>query len=168
NYQMPPGTAVGNATVIIANGNNVITTGSARIVDVAPGLFTADASGQGFPAALAQRIRNNATVSFERVAIFDAQQNRFAPVPIDLGPEGDQVYLVLFGTGFRRRSALQAVTVKIGGADAMINYAGPQLQLVGLDQINALIPRSLAGRGDVDIVVTVDGKMANSVRVSIK
>ncbi len=168
NYQMPPGTALGNATVIIANGNNVITTGSVRIVDVAPGLFTADASGQGFPAALAQRLRNNTTVAYEPVARFDAQQNRFVSVPIDLGPEGDQVYLVLFGTGFRRRSALSAVSVKIGGADVTINYAGSQLQLIGLDQINALIPCSLARRGEVDVVVTVDGKAANTVRVSIK
>jgi uncharacterized protein (TIGR03437 family) len=60
--------------------------------------------------------------------------------PIDLGPEVDQLYLVLFGTGFRRRSALSAVSVKIGGVDVTINYAGPQLQLVGLDQINPARP----------------------------
>jgi uncharacterized protein (TIGR03437 family) len=168
NYQMPTGTAPGNATVIIANENNVISTGGARIVEVAPGLFTANASGQGLPAALAQRLRDNTTVAYEPVARFDTMQNRFVPVPIDLGPEGDQVYLVLFGTGFRRRSALSAVSVKIGGVDVTINYAGPQLQLVGLDQINALIPRSFIGRGEVDVMVAVDGKAANPVHVSIK
>lgn len=168
NYQMPPGTALGNAIVTIANGDNIISSGVARIVDVAPGLFTANGSGQGLPAATAQRIRNNTTIAYEPVARFDAQQNGFVPVPIDLGPEGDLIILNLYGTGFRYRSALSAVSVKIGGVDVMINYAGPQLQLVGLDQINAFIPRSMAGRGDVDVVVTVDGKTANTTRIAFK
>jgi uncharacterized protein (TIGR03437 family) len=37
-----------------------------------------------------------------------------------------------------------------------------------LDQINALIPRALIGRGEVDVVLTVDGKIANTVRVNIR
>ena len=38
----------------------------------------------------------------------------------------------------------------------------------GLDQVNLLLPRSLAGRGDVDVALTVDGKAANIVRINIK
>jgi hypothetical protein len=30
------------------------------------------------------------------------------------------------------------------------------------------LPRSLAGRGEVDIVLTVDGKRANTVKVNIR
>jgi uncharacterized protein (TIGR03437 family) len=45
---------------------------------------------------------------------------------------------------------------------------GAQGSLVGLDQINVLIPRSLIGRGEVDVMLTVDGKAANTVRVAIK
>lgn len=92
----------------------------------------------------------------------------FDPAPIDLGPEGDIVFLALYGTGFRNRSALSAVKVQIGGTEMTINYAGPQLQLVGLDQINVFLPRSLAGRGETDVVVTVDGKAANTVKVNFK
>jgi uncharacterized protein (TIGR03437 family) len=40
--------------------------------------------------------------------------------------------------------------------------------LAGLDQVNVQLPRSLAGRGDVDVVLTVDGKIAIMVRVNIK
>jgi uncharacterized protein (TIGR03437 family) len=168
NYQMPPGVAPGEATVTITSGASVVSTGAIHIADVAPGLFTADASGRGLPAATAQRIRDNTTIAYEPIARFDAQQNRFTPIPIDLGPEGDLVILNLYGTGFRRRSALSAVTVKIGGEDVTINYAGPQLQFAGLDQINAFLPRTLAGRGEVDVVVTVDGKAVNIVQVSVK
>jgi len=40
-------------------------------------------------------------------------------------------------------------------------FSGPQGTLAGLDQANILIPRSLAGRGPVDVVLTVGGKKAN-------
>lgn len=78
------------------------------------------------------------------------------------------MFLLLFGTGIRKRSSLAAVTVQIGGVVAPINFAGAQADFVGLDQINALLPRALIGRGDVDIVVSVDGLTANTLRVNIK
>lgn len=89
--------------------------------------------------------------------------------PIDLGPEGDQVTLLLFGTGIRGRSALAAVTCTIGGVSVPVSFAGSQGDLVGLDQINVgPLPRALAGRGEVDLVLLVDGKAANTVRISIR
>jgi uncharacterized protein (TIGR03437 family) len=89
-------------------------------------------------------------------------------MPIDLGPDGEQVFLIAFGTGLRGRSSLSAVNVKIGGEDAQTLFLGPQGDFVGLDQSNIRIPRSLAGRGDVDVVMTVDGKPANTVRINVK
>jgi uncharacterized protein (TIGR03437 family) len=140
NYLIPPGTALGDATATISSGDNMISSGAMPITSVAPGLFTANASGEGLPAAFAQCIRDNTTIAYEAVAQFNAAQNRFDPVPIDFGPESDVLYLVLYGTGFRNRTALSAVKVMIGGTEMTINYAGPQLQFVGLDQINVLLP----------------------------
>ncbi|MCI0418040.1 MAG: hypothetical protein L0312_02275, partial [Acidobacteria bacterium] len=60
------------------------------------------------------------------------------------------------------------VNIKIGGTDATALYAGPQEAFVGLDQVNLLAPRSLIGRGIVDVVVTIDGKVANTVKVHIR
>jgi uncharacterized protein (TIGR03437 family) len=60
------------------------------------------------------------------------------------------------------------VTVKIGGMDAEVQYAGRQPEFAGLDQVNVLLPRELAGRGEVDVVLKVDGHAANLVRVNIK
>jgi uncharacterized protein (TIGR03437 family) len=37
-----------------------------------------------------------------------------------------------------------------------------------VDQVNARIPRSLIGRGEVEVVLTVDRKEANRVRISVK
>jgi uncharacterized protein (TIGR03437 family) len=80
----------------------------------------------------------------------------------------DQVFLIGYGTGIRYRSSLSAVTATIGGTNADVSFAGAQPAFVGLDQLNLAVPRSLAGRGAVDVVVRVDGKTANTVTINIK
>jgi uncharacterized protein (TIGR03437 family) len=46
-------------------------------------------------------------------------------------------------------------------------YAGPQSEFVGLDQVNVILSRALIGRGAVTVVLTVDGKVANTVTITI-
>jgi uncharacterized protein (TIGR03437 family) len=43
-----------------------------------------------------------------------------------------------------------------------------QTQYPGLDQINLYVPRSLAGAGEVPVVLTVDGVTANVVTVNVR
>jgi uncharacterized protein (TIGR03437 family) len=168
NYQIPPGTAAGPATVTITSGDGTVSTGLALLKAVAPGLFTANGNGQGVAAALALRVKADGSQSYEPVAQFDAAQNKFIARPLDLGPATDQVYLVLFGTGIRQRSSLSAVIATIGGAYAEVSFAGASPDFVGLDQINVRVPRSLAGRGEIDVLLTVEAQMANAVRVNIR
>lgn len=168
NFQVPPGTANGNATITITNWSGVVSRGTIVMNSVTPGVFSANASGRGVAAAVVERVKANGTRSTESIAQFEQAQNQFVPIPIDLGPADDQVFLALFGSGFRFRSTLSAVTATIGGTTAGVTFAGAQGGFVGLDQANILIPRSLAGRGEVDVVLTVDGQPANAVRVSIK
>jgi len=167
NYQIPPGTANGPATVFISNGSGIFTTSTIQVTRVAPGLFSANATGSGLAAADAQRIRGTAS-TFEPTWRFDPAQNKPMALPIDLGPATDQVYLVLYGTGLRLRSALSNVKATIGGVTATVAYAGAQPNFIGLDQVNVLIPRALIGRGEVEVILTVDGQTANAVRVNIK
>lgn len=56
------------------------------------------------------------------------------------------------------------MTARIGGQDAEVLFAGAQGDYVGLDQINVRLPRELAGRGDVDVTVSIDGQTSNTVR----
>ncbi len=168
NYQVPPGTASGPALVTITSGDGKVSSGTTLISVLAPGLFSANADGQGVAAAVALRVKADGAQSFEPVSRFDAAQNKFVAAPIDPGPEGEQVFLLLFGTGLRGHAGLPTVNVKIGGVDAETLFLGPQGGFVGLDQGNIRIPRSLAGRGEVDVVVTVGGKAANRVSVSVK
>lgn len=168
NYQIPTGTMTGPAGVLVTTSNGTLFTGAVNITDVAPGLFSADARGQGLAAAVVLRIRADGTQSFEPVARFDGGLNGFFAIPIDLSRETDQVFLLLYGTGIRQRSALTNVNVKIGGIDAPVEYAGAQGDFAGLDQLNVRLPRSLAGRGGVEVMLTVDGQLANVVRVHIR
>ncbi|MEP7338307.1 MAG: hypothetical protein ABI977_11285 [Acidobacteriota bacterium] len=168
NYLIPSGTATGDATITVTSGDGRRSTGRARIEAVAPGLFTANSTGQGVAAAVVLRIKANGDRIYETISTFDAAQQRFVATPIDLGPESDAVYLILYGTGIRFRSGLSGVTATIGAANAGVSYAGGDTGLIGLDQINVLLPRSLAGRGEVDVILTVDGKAANTVKINVK
>ncbi|MBI1760132.1 MAG: hypothetical protein HYR56_01725 [Acidobacteria bacterium] len=168
NYQVPAGAAIGEGSVTIKQNGNVVAAGLLQIAPVAPGLFTADASGRGLPAATILRVKADGAQSYETVARFDTTTNRYEAVPIDLGAATDQVFLVAFGTGFRQRSAPAAVAATIGGTNAEVLFAGAQGDLIGVDQANLRLPRALAGRGNVDVAVRVDGKTANPVTVNFK
>jgi uncharacterized protein (TIGR03437 family) len=171
NYQIPSGVASGVATLTAPNGSGNFN-GALNIARVAPALFAANADGRGVATAIALRVRSDGTQTAEPVAQFDAAQNRFIPRPIDLGPDlgsaSDQIFLILFGTGVRGHSGLANVTGRIGGAPAEVFYAGEQGAFVGLDQINLRLPRSLAGRGVVDVVLLADSYVANVVQISVK
>jgi uncharacterized protein (TIGR03437 family) len=168
NFQIPPGTATGAASTTVNKEQGFPAVSSALIESVAPAFFSANASGQGVAAAVALRVRADGTQSYEPVAQFDATRQQFVPAPLDLGPPTDQVFLILFGTGIRYHSGLTSMLAKIGGVDAEVLYAGPQGGFVGLDQVNLRLPRSLAGRGEVDLTLAVDGRAANTVRVSFR
>lgn len=168
NFHIPAGTASGPVGVTITNGQDASSYSLLQIEAVAPGLFSANADGQGVAAAVVLRIKADGAQTFEPVAQFDSSQGKFFALPIDLGPETEQVFLILFGTGIRHRSALAAVTTLLGGTNAEVLFAGPQGGFVGLDQINLRLPRSLTGRGHLDVVLTADAKTANTVHVNIK
>jgi uncharacterized protein (TIGR03437 family) len=77
------------------------------------------------------------------------------------------VFLIVFGTGIRGVSAQSAATATIGGTNAPVSFAGATPGFEGLDQANISIPRSLAGRGLVDVVFSADNKTANTVQINI-
>ena len=58
--------------------------------------------------------------------------------------------------------------VTLGGTNAEVVYAGANSTLVGLDQTNILIPRSLIGRGLLDVVFRTGLYTANTVQVQVK
>lgn len=167
NFQVTPGLLTGPILVNIGNTTGTTATGALNAETVAPGLFSANGNGQGLAAAVALRVRNGVQ-TFESVSRFDSASGQIVAVPIDLGPATDQVILVLFATGVRFRSQLATVSCDVGGQAISPIYAGSQNEFVGLDQINVPLPRNLIGRGAVNVRLTVDGKLSNTVAVNIK
>ncbi len=168
NLHLPPGTTNGNALISVWREGEVVASNNETIAAVSPGLFAVNANGQGVASALVLRVKADGSQGYETLTHYDAALSRFMPTPINLGPASDRVFLVLFGTGFRYRSALGAVGVIIGGVNTQTLYAGAQGALVGLDQLNVEIPRALIGRGEIEVVVTVDGKPANTLKAAIQ
>jgi uncharacterized protein (TIGR03437 family) len=111
-------------------------------------------------------VQANGAQSLELLA--QAEGGRQVPRELDLGPEGDVIILVLFGTGFRGSSAPNSVSCRIGGENAEVQFTGAVAGLVGLDQANLRIPRSLIGRGVIDLLFMADGRSANTVQIRVK
>lgn len=169
NYLMPAGTANGIAIVTVISENQSVGNGIAEITKVVPSLFTANATGEGLVSGVALRVTATGAPSFEPILSYDQATQRFVATPIDLGVATEQVYLIFFGTGLRNRSALTAVKAQVGGEDITVSFAGAAPGLAGVDQLNlGPLPHSLAGRGTISTVVTVDGKQANTVQLAIK
>jgi uncharacterized protein (TIGR03437 family) len=154
-FLVPKGTAAGRAIALIRHNGAISMITDFDVDPVAPGLFTAGSSNDA--AAVLQRVKADGSQSVELVN-----------GPIDLGPDTDQVYLVLFGTGIRGRSGIAAVTAGISDQPLTVTFAGPQGVLDGLDQVNLLLPRSLAGSVRQDVTLTVDGYDANKVSITLR
>ena len=167
NLLIPDGMAPGRATFTVTNAAGQTATGTVDTASVAPGIFTADATGSGAPAAVVQRVTADGDVITSFAASCDAALH-CTPNTIDVSTPGEQVFLSLYGTGIRGRSSLSTITVTVGGIPVEVLYAGAQSLYVGLDQINVRLPGSLAGKGDVAVVVVVDGKAANTVTIRIR
>jgi uncharacterized protein (TIGR03437 family) len=162
-FLLAEGTATGLAAVKLITAEGKVFLGTLNVERVGPGLF--QLNGDGLAAATLQRLRG-AAQTYEPV--FQLVEGAIVPLPIDLGPEGDRVFPTLYGTGIRGRTSFSQVSVTAGGENLPPLYAGDQLVYPGLDQINVELPRSFAGRGLIDIVVRVDGKVTNTVRLVIQ
>ena len=165
NYIVPTATSNGLATVTVRRSGNDIAQGTVNIESVSPGIFSQNSNGQGVAAAYILRVKADNSQSLEFP--FELSNGTFVPKPINMGPATDKIFLVLFGTGFRRRSQLSNTTCTVGGTDLPVLYAGPS-DFVGLDQANVELPRTLIGRGTVDVVFKADNKTANTVTIAVQ
>ena len=75
--------------------------------------------------------------------------------------------LELYATGLGKATAA-AVQATIGNATATVQSAGPGGMWPGLDQVDVVIPLSLAGAGSVPVAITAGGLSSNTVNVTIQ
>ena len=161
-YLVPAGTALGTAMAILTTSTGATVTGMFTVERVVPGLFAANSTGSGVAAGLAIRVAPGGaqTTSY----LFDLS-SRDLPVNVDLTVPGD-VYLSLYGTGFR--GATGPATATVGGVNVpVLGFAAvPVYQ--GEDVVNiGPLPKTL-GSGIKNIVLTFASKVANTVTVGIR
>ncbi len=162
-YLMPDGTAPGMATVTIGSSS-----GSAQVDTVAPSIYSANSSGAGVAAALAAVYTASGAVNVEPVFQCSGGAGTCVSAPLAMGGPGDVLIVSLYGTGMRNFSALKNVTATVGGMPVPVQYLGAVAGNPGLDQVNLIIPASLAGAGESPVVLTVDGQTANVVTLNIR
>jgi uncharacterized protein (TIGR03437 family) len=167
NFQIPAGTAPGDASIVITGSDGTASYGGTPIGSVAPGLFTANASGNGVAAGIARVLHPDGTQT-TTLTFTCAQPGNCTATPIVLGGAADQAVLELYGTGIRGRESLNVVSCTVGGIAAPVLYAGSQGQYAGEDQVNVSLPYALAGAGPVNINLTVAGYPANTVTLLIR
>jgi uncharacterized protein (TIGR03437 family) len=166
NFMVPSSTAAGwaNVTVTLPNGGTVATI--VNITGAAPGIFTANMTGQGPFAGQQIYVHGDGSQTVANSVILNPGSIAAVPNPINLSNPGDQVYLVLYGTGIRHAGSL---TASINGDSLPVLYFGPQGAYSGLDQINlGPLPASLSGSGTVNLAITADGQAANPISIVVQ
>lgn len=162
NFEAPAGLDPGTATATIYAASGAVASGTVNVAAVSPGVFSINGNGQGVAAAIG--IRVDANGNQVPVELFRCNASPCTAVPIDLSTP---VFVSLYGTGIRGRASLDGVRVTAGGVNLPVLFAGAQ-GAPGLDQVNVELPATLRGRGEIPIVLTVDGKVANSVTLHMQ
>lgn len=163
NFMIPDEFPVGTATLTLVRNGVRQNSSPVTIADLRPGLFSANASGSGPAAGYYVRVDGNSQQLGNLVECpSGASSCEAVAIQPPATPTGE-IYLVLFGTGIRYRTA--APTVDIGGVAATVVYSGPQGQFVGLDQVNIRVPRSLLGSGMREVRLRIGTQQANAVQV---
>ena len=169
NFIAPAGLVEGSTVVKLIDENGAtLKVGLMVSLKIMPGIFTANANATGVPAGLIVRVKPGNVQNYEPLAQFSEQQGHFIPLAIDLGPENEFLVLALFGTGWRQAGPVANVRVTVGGIDCPVEYVGSQLIFAGVDQINARLPRSLIGKGEVDVLVSFSNPSALANKVTLK
>jgi uncharacterized protein (TIGR03437 family) len=154
NFLIPAGTAAGLAVVTIT------LPGAAR----SPTWSTSVAQSRGY---LRPMKKGGGVYAGQLVYV---SENGSQTVALSTGPVnltgGEQVYLVLYGTGLRNANS---VTATVNGVSVPVAYFGAQGSANGIDQVNVgPLPASLAGAGTATLVITADGQAANPVTFTIQ
>lgn len=168
NYLIPEDSRPGLATVTVYSGEIAVATGTVGVDRLAPSLFAKNGNGTGVAAALAVKVAADGTQTAVPVFTCGTEPGSCVPAPIRLPSAGEQVILLLYGTGIRGRTSLDQVRAQIGGFQAEVQYAGVQSEYPGLDQVNVKLPPMPNVRGRQAVWLTVEGRVTNMVEISVE
>jgi uncharacterized protein (TIGR03437 family) len=162
NFQIPDSVATGPATVTVTSGDGTKSTAQVTLTALAPALFTLNASN--LAAAYGDCVSASGAQTLETP--FQVSNGAIVAQALNLGSCSTTV-LELYGTGLDA-ATVAGTKVTLNGAAATVLYAGPGGGFPGLDQINVVIPNSLAGAGSISVVLTAGGAASNTVNVTVQ
>jgi len=168
NYIVPVSTPVGPATIQTAGMSSV--SASVHVDAVLPALFTADADGKGVVAATAERRLSPGGPTFLIPVFQCAAPGNCTSVPLDPGLDAP-VTVTLYATGIHNRPRDSNVTLTIGGTQVPVTSVtsyNEDSPMAGIDQVVFPLVLTLRGKGEVDVVLTVDGVASNAGRINIQ
>lgn len=164
--QVPYNVTLGASKTVAVTNGSVVSTGTVSTASAAPGLFTLDGSGVGQAAALTFS-QGSGSYAVNGAA---AAARPGDIIILYLTGEGDYATSITTRTGYIVPSTLTPLpelspdpTVTIGGAAAVVQYAGPMIGgILGLLQINAVVPEAAAKGAAVPVTVDVGGNASQA------
>jgi uncharacterized protein (TIGR03437 family) len=178
NYMIPSGITVGTKSVVVKNAAGEVARGNIEVAPISPAFFTASQNGSGVPAGYVTRV---AAGTFQQTNEQIAENNGGTVTPITIQRRGDEIYLILFGTGIRYApnsntandialagggtliNVAESLEITIGGKIARVDYAGVQGGYYGLDQVNVLIPADAVASPTASVIIKVRDAGGNLV-----
>jgi uncharacterized protein (TIGR03437 family) len=166
--QIPYEVSLGTGkSIVVTNGANPSFNGTIDITGTAAGIFTVGGSGTGQAAALNTSAStgavtlNSATIPAhigDAISLYMTGEGMYSatPTPVD-------GYIIPTGTLVPAMPQLVApVTVKIGGVDAPVTYAGAfDGGMLGVLQVNATVPTHTTGKA-APVLVSIGGNPAQA------
>jgi uncharacterized protein (TIGR03437 family) len=165
NFQVPAGTALGEATLAVTGERGTTPAGSMQVDAMAPGLFMVSHSNST-PSALGVRVApDGRQTPLPVFNCFGPMVGGFSCGPAPIRVAGDPIYLSFYGTGFRGANAGN-VTASLSGVQLPVEYAGPQ-GTPGIDQINVrLLPEAVLGPPGF-VTLAIAGVAANAALLQL-
>jgi uncharacterized protein (TIGR03437 family) len=154
NFQIPAGTALGNASVTVTCGDNTSAPATIFLMAAAPTLFTTNATGAGAAAAVDGLTGASAPFSATRAG-------------------GEPNIIAVFGTGLGADATdvdgnvSATVQGMIGDRVVPVSYAGRAPGFVGLNQFNVMFYAGIS-RGTHTLKISRNGVTSNIVTIEIR
>jgi uncharacterized protein (TIGR03437 family) len=162
NFVVPEGVATGPARMTIVRQDGSRESTQITIADTAPGFWTG-VSCRGPAQGVAMQTFADGRQSIMQIQACEPGNCWPNAIPVAAGAT---TRVSMKASGFRHAASASDIVVTAGGVRVPVVSFGPA-QDPGVDQVTIEIPASLRGRGVVDLMCRVKGRVSNAVQIKI-